>query len=238
MIVRESRIPVDGAADVTALINRPESCRPGVTPGLILAHGQNNDLRHPLLEAVAFGIAQADVASVLRFNFPYRERGASSPDSPRVLESSYRHAHDALADDEVCPAGPMFLGGKSLGARVAAELASRGHEAEGLLAAGLVFLGYPLHAPGRTDKLKTEPLRRIDVPSLFIQGSRDPFCKTELLREVLETLDHPPRLHLVDGGGHSYELPKGADRSEEEVHAEVMEVIADFISSAASSGRR
>lgn len=237
MIVQEKRIPVDGATEVTALVNRPESCRPRVTPGLVLAHGQNNDLRHPVLEAVALGLSRDEIASVLRFNFPYRERNASSPDSPRVLEAGYRRAHDALADDPVCPAGPLFLGGKSLGARVAAELASRRHEGEGLLAAGLVFLGYPLHAPGRTEKLKTEPLRRIDVPSLFVQGSRDPFCDLERLREVLENLDHPPSLHVIEGGGHSYELRKGASRSEEEVYAEVVTVVADFIRSAVPNGQ-
>ena len=85
----------------------------------------------------------------------------------------------------------MFIGGKSLGGRTAAELISRGEEGEGMVAAGLVELGYPLHRPGHKETLFTEPLRKIGVPSLFLIGEKDPFCDPELLRPLLEQLLHP-----------------------------------------------
>lgn len=228
MIERVFRIEVDGG-EVAGVLTRPESCRPEVTPGLVLAHGANNDLSHPLLVAVATHLAETGAASVLRFNFPYVERGASRPDRPAVLEATFRRAHDALVDDEVCPPGRVFLGGKSLGARVAAELVSRHHEGEGLLTSGLVLLGYPLHAPGRKDRLRLEPLRRVDVPSLFVEGTRDPFCDLELLRPAIAALDVPGTLHVVESGGHSLELPRSASRTLEEVHGDVAGVVARFI---------
>lgn len=229
VVTKTVTIQVDEATEVSGVIMQPETCRPGVTPGLVLAHGANNDLEHSLLVALAAGLADRGAASSVRFNFPYRERGASSPDRMEVLEQAYRRAHDVLVDDEICPPGPVFLGGKSLGARVAAELVSRHHEGEGLLAAGLVFLGYPLHAPGRKEKLRLEPLRRIGVPSLFVEGTRDPFCDLDLLRPLVAKLDRPGSLRLVEGGGHSYELPRAAGRSQEEVYAEVVDAVAAFI---------
>lgn len=219
---------VDGA-EVAGVLSRPESCRANVTPALVLAHGANNDLSHPLLVAVATYLAETGAASVLRFNFPYAERGAATPDRPVVLEAAFRRAHDTLADDEACPPGRVFLGGKSLGARVAAELVSRRHEDEGLPAAGLVCLGYPLHAPGRKDRLRLEPLRRIDVPSLFVEGTRDPFCDLDLLRPVIAGLDVPATLHVIEGGGHSLELRHSSSRTLDDVHRDVAGVAARFI---------
>ncbi len=219
---------------VTGILTRPESCRPGETPGLVLAHGANNDLNHPLLVAVAERLAAQRAASSLRFNFPYAERGASHPDRPAVLEDAYRRAHDALVDDDVCPPGPVFLGGKSLGARVAAELVSRQQEGEGLLASGLIFLGYPLHAPGAKDRPRVESLRRIGVPSLFVEGSRDPFCDLDLLGSVAEGLDVPGTLFVVEGGGHSLEIAKTADRSQDQVYDAVAAEIARFMRSHSS----
>ncbi len=221
-------ITVDGAT-VSGIIDRPENCRPGVTPGLVLGHGANNDLTHPLLAIVAEHLADTGVANVLRFNFPYMQRGASSPDRLTVLEETLRRAHDVLFDDPDCAPGPLFLGGKSLGARVAASLVSRHHEAEGLLASGLIFLGYPLHAPGGRDNLKLEPLRRIDVPSLFVVGTRDPFCDIELLKPIVAGLDMPGTLHLVPEGGHSFEMPKSSGRTDEESFHDVAAVVAGFI---------
>lgn len=228
MIERVLRIEVDGT-DVAGVLTRPESCRPEVTPGLVLAHGANNDLSHPLLVAVATYLAQTGAACVLRFNFPYAERGASTPDRPAVLEAAFRRAYDALVDDEACPPGCVFLGGKSLGARVAAELVSRRHDGDGLSASGLVLLGYPLHAPGRKDRLRLEPLRHIDVPSLFVEGTRDPFCDLDLLRPVIAELDMPATLHVVEGGGHSFELPRSSSRTLDDVHHDVAVTVAQFI---------
>jgi len=132
-VAESLRIHVDDGTSVTATVNRPQECKSGQTPGLILAHGAANDLNHPLLKAVAEGLADRRTAIVIRFNFPHRERGASSPSSMDSLAAAYRRVHDTLADYEACTPGPIFMGGKSLGAKVAAELVSRHHEGEGLL---------------------------------------------------------------------------------------------------------
>src|SRR5665648_515474 len=122
MIEKRAWIQIGGGERVSGAITRPENCRRGVTPGVLLAHGAKNDLDHPLLASVAHGLASRGAATVLRFNFAYSEHGGATPDRLDKLEHVYRRAHDTLVDDEVCPPGPVFLGGKSLGARVAAGL--------------------------------------------------------------------------------------------------------------------
>jgi uncharacterized protein len=229
MVERVLTIDLEHGRTTTGILACPEDCRPEETPGLILAHGAANDMRQPLLAFVARHLAITGVASVLRFNFPYAEAGADSPDPQPVLQDCYRRAHDAFLDDPVCPPGPVFLGGKSLGARVAAELVSRGAEGEGLLATGLVFLGFPLHAPGRTDRPRLEPLRRIDVPSLFLVGTRDPFCNLELLRGAISTLKHPGVLYVVEGGDHSLHVPASTGLSVDDVYLRVSQEIARFV---------
>jgi predicted alpha/beta-hydrolase family hydrolase len=231
MVEKRIWIDVGGGDRVSAVIDRPETCRRGVTPGLILAHGAKNDLEHPLLVAVAHGLAALGAASVLRFNFCYSEHGAPNPDRMEKLEQVYRRAHDVLVDDEVCRPGPIFMGGKSLGARVAAGLATRHHEGEGLLTHGLIFLGYPLHGPGKADNPHLETISRIDVPSLFLEGTRDPFCSLDVLRPALAAMPVPGELHVVDSGGHSLEVPRSSGRTQESVDAEVVQAVAAFIES-------
>lgn len=229
MIEKRVWIDIGGGDKVSGAIDRPEDCRRGVTPGLLLAHGAKNDLEHPLLAAVAHGLAARGAAIVLRFNFAYSEHGADTPDRLDRLELVYRRAHDALVDDDICAPGPMFLGGKSLGARVAAGLATRHHEGEGLLTNGLVFLGYPLHGPGRSESPRLEAIDRIDVPSLFVEGTKDPFCDLDVLRTALAGMPLPGELHVVEGGGHSLEVARRSGRDPDSVNAEVVEAIANFI---------
>jgi predicted alpha/beta-hydrolase family hydrolase len=198
------------------------------TPVLILAHGANNDLDHPLLVTVGRHLAAEAGTIVARFNFPYAERGSSSPDSAPVLENTFRRVHDHIADELAAQGAPIFIGGKSLGGRTAAELISRGEEGEGLVAAGLVELGYPLHRPGNKETLITEPLRKIGVPSLFIIGEKDPFCDADLLRPLLEQLLHPGKLVVVPGGDHSLHRA-GAAKGGPDEFGEVATEVASFI---------
>lgn len=229
MLEHRIRIDIDGGDHVSGVVSRPEECRRGVTPGLVLAHGAKNDLSHPLLVAVACGLAATGAAIVLRFNFAYSEHGGETPDRIERLELAYRRAHDALVDDPVCPPGPVFLGGKSLGARVAAGLASRHHEGEGLLTNGLVFLGFPLHAPGRSEKPRVDLLQRLDVPSIFVEGTRDPFCDLDVLRPALAAMPVPGDLVVIEGGGHSLEVPRSAAADQRSVDARIVASIAEFI---------
>jgi uncharacterized protein len=217
----------DGAA-VTVKVDAP-SLSTADAPALILAHGANNDLDFPLLAYLAAYLAETGRAMVVRFNFPYVERGVTSPDPRAVLESTFLRVYGHVVDELAAPGTPVFVGGKSLGGRAAAELVSRRHEGDGLLAAGLIVLGYPLHAMGKPDRLFTEPLRHMDIPSLFCIGTRDSLCDPELLRPVLAGLDHPGELYVVEGGDHSLHLPRSSGRQPEDSYPAVAQEVAAFI---------
>ena len=223
------KIGVSGQVAVTVKAEMPAHPGPQ-TPVLILAHGANNDLDHPLLAAVAAHLSQHAGTMVVRFNFPYVERGAGSPDPTPVLENTFRRVHDHIVEDLAAPGAPIFIGGKSLGGRIAAELVSRGEEGEGLVAVGLVELGYPLHRPGHKETLFTEPLRKIEVPSLFCIGEKDPFCDPDLLRPLLERLLHPGKLFVVPGGDHSlHRAGAGKGEGGEDQYRDVLSEVAEFV---------
>jgi predicted alpha/beta-hydrolase family hydrolase len=162
-------------------------------------------------------LAERGVA-VLRFNFPYSEAGRRSPDPQRRLEDCYRDVAAAVAGEFERP----FLGGKSMGGRIASHIV-----AEGFSAGGLVFLGYPLHPPGQPERIRDEHLKRIDVPMLFLQGSRDPFARPDLLRGTIAALPSA-KLVEIEGGDHSFKV---RGRSAADVTSELVEAIDGFVSS-------
>ena len=222
------RVDLSDQVAVTVKATFPSRSRPD-TPAVVLAHGANNDLEHPLLAYLAARLVEMIDVLVVRFNFPYVERSAKSPDSQAVLEDAFRRVHSHVAD-ELCGRGaPIFVGGKSLGGRVAAELISLGRQHEGLVASGLIVLGYPLHAPGRKDRLRVDPLRHIAVPSLFCVGSRDPLCDTESLRPILAGLSYPGQLFVLQGGDHSLVLSSASRRRPEDGYDDVAQKMAAFV---------
>lgn len=169
---------------------------PGDAPLLVLAHGAGNDLDTPLLVGFAEGLEAGGVAC-LRFNFPYKEQGRRAPDPERVLRQAWTAAFEharTLADD-------VWVGGKSLGGRIASMLV-----AEGLPAAGLVFVGYPLHPPGKPERIRDAHLPSIEVPMIFFQGTADPFARWTLIQETMRALGDRATLHPVQGGDHSFRV--------------------------------
>ncbi len=229
---RSFKIDVLGAVDVTAKLDTPAGTAPNAA--LLLAHGSNNDVDHSLLAYLAARLADTAGIAVLRFNFAYAESGADSPDSAVVLEAAFRAAYARLASGFYVAGVPVFVGGKSLGGRVAAEMVSRRSEGDGVDAAGLVELGYPLHAPGRPDRINLKPLRHIDIPSLFCIGSHDPFCNLELLRPALPCLVVPGELYVVEGGDHSLALPRSSGKEPEGAYEAVATKVAAFVARAAA----
>lgn len=196
---------------------------PGATATFAVAHGAGNDMTHPLLEGVADGLAGRRVAS-LRFDFPFAagERHRP-PDRPAVLLETWRAA---LREAAARGGGlPVVASGKSLGGRMASMLAA--DDPEGFGAAGLVFFGYPLHAPGRADRPRSEHLYLIRVPMLFIQGTRDPFCRFDLLESLLVKLGPRAALYPVAGGDHSFRV-RGSKRPDLEIGRELGAVAAGF----------
>ncbi len=179
-------------------------------------------MRHPFLERVAQSLAGQGIAT-FRYQFPYMEQGRKRPDPPRVAEATVRAAvHAARA---AAPDLPLIAGGKSFGGRMTSSA-----QAEEPLAGvgGLAFLGFPLHAPGRTGVGRAAHLEAVAVPMLFLQGTRDTFAELDLLRPLCADLGPRATLHVVEGGDHSFKVLKRSGRAEADVIEELTQSIADW----------
>ena len=196
---------------------------PGARGAVVVAHGAGGDMHGALLEGFASCLYEATFGT-LRFNFPYKEHGRKSPDAAGVLLQTY----DAVVEStrSMVREKPVFVGGKSLGGRIASMAV-----ADGLRADGLVFLGYPLHAPGKTEHLRDEHLFRIREPMLFLQGTEDPFARFDLVEALVDRLGRWAVLHPVEGGDHSFRV-KGAKRDDAQTGRLLGSVAARFIQSA------
>lgn len=214
-------ISIGKVGEVSAVVSIPDQYS-GET-GIIFAHGAGNDMNHPLILFLADSLAEEGYLT-LRFNFPYREQGRKSPDSQEVLTSTWLYAVDFLKQHHHRPKH-IVAAGKSLGGRVASQLAAEGK----LSVERLILLGYPLHAPGRKDKLRDGHLYEIDLPMLFFAGTRDSLCDLDLLRPVLSHLKTAWDLEIVEGGDHSFNLPKSYEKSKSEVDLQVLNKILEWL---------
>src|SRR5215813_1611019 len=208
----------DAIGDVSALLVRP----PNATSLYVLAHGAGAGMRHPFLGRISEALAERGVAT-LRYQFPYMERKARRPDPPGVATATVRAAV-ALAH-RLAPELPLIAGGKSFGGRMTST--AQGSEPLPEVR-GLVFLGFPLHPPGKPAVTRGEHLDAVRVPMLFLQGDRDEFAEPILLRQVLRKLGPRATLHLVSGGDHSFGVPKKSGRSADEVFAELATTIVEW----------
>jgi predicted alpha/beta-hydrolase family hydrolase len=218
------RLDVAGAT-VGASWIRPRA--PGAT--LVVAHGAGAGMDHPFMAGFCRAIGDAGIAT-LRFNFPYIERGRRSPDPERVLRETWLAAFDAATAD--AEGRPVLAGGKSLGGRIASMCV-----ADGMAAAGLVFLGYPLHPPGKPERARDEHLYRIDVPMLFLQGTADPFANADLLARVVRKLGDRATLQQIEGGDHSFNV-RGRKADPREVGAGLATLAAPFVERVARASSR
>lgn len=189
----------DGAT--SARRYRPTAERQG-QPLFVFAHGAGAGHGHPFIVTVASRLAELGV-EVVTFNFPYMERRRRVPDKAPVLEACFR----AVIDTVSLPAraSHLFIGGKSMGGRMATHLASQG--VDGLR--GVIALGYPLHPPGKPDQLRVSHLPGISVPLLVVQGERDPFGTPDELKKAFAGMRAPVRLEIVTGGDHSLSVRAG-----------------------------
>jgi uncharacterized protein len=180
-----------------------------------LGHGAGGNRRTPLLLRCAAALAASGRRALL-FNFPYTERGRRVPDPPAVLEATV--AAVAAYASATLGCEHVVLGGKSMGGRLASQAV-----AAGTPAAGLVFLGYPLHPPGRVEKLRDKHLGRIACPMLFLQGTRDAFARQDLMEAVVARLGNTARLERFEDADHSFGVPKRTGRSAAEVERDLFE---------------
>jgi predicted alpha/beta-hydrolase family hydrolase len=208
----------DKVGPVSAILLRP----PDAWLLYVLAHGAGAGMRHRFLESISETLAGRGIAT-LRYQFPYLEADRKRPDYPPVLQATVRAAVAKAAELE--PELPLIAGGKSLGGRM-----TSGAAAETPLAGvrGLVFLGFPLHPPGQPGTSRADHLDRVDVPMLFLQGSRDDFARVDLITDVCEGLDPNATLHVVDGGDHSFGVLKRSGRTPSEVMGELVDTVVEW----------
>lgn len=214
-----------GGAVTTVIDVPPRGFTAGTSPVLVLAHGAGHDLRSKFMEYFATQLAERGIC-VVRFNFPYREAtGDRPPDRPSVLAEAYQTVVVASSRRTGCPPGPLFMGGKSLGAWVACRLVSSGR----VRPTGLVLLGYPLHDEGKDAGPRVDALRGLGAPALFVQGDRDPLCDLDRLRPTLRDLRVRGHLHVVRGGDHSFRLPRAARREQGAAYTRIADTIRSFV---------
>lgn len=205
-----------GYGRVSALLLRPK----GAKRLYVLAHGAGAGMRHPFMEQIAHALAERDV-STFRYQFPYMEEGKRRPDPAHMAEGTVRAA--VAAAREACPDLAILAGGKSFGGRMTSQAQAKESLPD---AVGLVFLGFPLHAPGRVGDRRAAHLADVHVPMLFVQGTRDSLADLDLMRGVTERLGERATLHVVEGGDHSFKVLKRSGRSSDEVMEELADIVA------------
>lgn len=208
----------NSARQVSALLVRPANAR----WLMVLAHGAGAGIRHPFMAGAAASLAARQIAS-FRYQFPYMEEGKRAPDPQPVLLETVRSAI-AAARDSVGDL-PMLAGGKSLGGRMTSTAASQA-ALPGVR--GLVFFGFPLHAPGKPADERGSHLFEVKVPMLFLQGTRDSLADLTLLRPLCDRLEGKARLHVIEGADHSFHVPKKSGRTDEDVLQELGKVVANW----------
>jgi predicted alpha/beta-hydrolase family hydrolase len=189
----------------------------------VLAHGAGAGMTHPFMEGAASGLTEGHV-SVFRFNFPYVTQGRRSTDRSEVAIATWRAALDEAG--KRAGGAPLMAGGKSYGGRMVSMLAAE--EGEKFPAAALVFFGYPLHAPGRADQTRDAHLGSITTPMLFIEGTDDALARFDLIESLVRRLQPLARLHVVQGGDHSFRV-RGARRPDFEIARDLGTLAAEFV---------
>lgn len=207
------------AGEVSALLLRPEGAR----ALLVFAHGAGAGMQHKFMEEVSQKLASRAIAT-LRYQFLYMEKGGKRPDSEALLTETVRAAV-AVAKKHAGDL-PLFAGGKSMGGRMTSLAAARAPLDS---VRGLVFFGFPLHAPGKASAARGEHLTRVAAPMLFLQGSRDSLADLKLLKPLCSCLGKRAELFVIDGGDHSVHMLKSSGRSDEEVLEQVAEKTAAWI---------
>ncbi len=209
-------IEVEPQVAVSALLVQPAQAR----ACLVLAHGAGAGMTHPFMASVAQGLAARQIAT-LRYQFPYMEKGSKRPDAPPLAQATVRAAI-AMATVR-CPGLPLFAGGKSFGARMTSQA-----QATSPLAGvrGLAFFGFPLHPAGKPSITRADHLDEVEIPMLFLQGTRDKLAEPNLLEPVVARLGSRATLHLIDQADHSFHVPARFGRNDAAVMDEMLETFA------------
>lgn len=223
MLDRSFTVDVSDAGSVTAIRTPAE----GATWTFVYAPGAGSNIHDPFGAYAARALAARGIATV-RFQFPYMEAGRRGPDRTAVLEATWRAVIDAVRDG----ATRLAVGGRSMGGRIASMVVAQAEASPGrrAFADALALFAYPLHPPGKPGQLRTEHFASINVPALFVSGTKDAFGSPDELRAATKPLKRTT-LHLLDGTGHGFAVPKSSGRTREDVWAEAVDAFAAWLTS-------
>jgi uncharacterized protein len=212
-------IALENGESVSALLDMPD--KPSAL--YVFAHGAGAGMRQKAMAATAVGLAARGIA-VLRYQFPYMEKGGKRVDPPPIAHAAVRAAVAKAA--EIAPALPLFAGGRSFGGRMTSQ-AQAGAPLTGVR--GLVFFAFPLHPAGKPATDRADHLGRVAIPMLFLQGTRDALAELDLLRPVVKDLGDRATLKLIEHADHSFHVLKSSGRSDAEVEREMLDAAAGWI---------
>lgn len=215
----ELKLEIERIGTVSAILMQPDNAR----ACYVLAHGAGADMRHSFMDKVATGLADRGIAT-FRFNFLYMEKKHGRPDQSAVAHAAIRAAVGEAA--RLCPGLKLVAGGKSFGGRMTSQAQSKA-PLPGVR--GLAFLGFPLHADNKPSTERAEHLGRIDIPMLFLQGTRDRLADLGTLKPVIAALGPKAKLHEVAGGDHSFAVLRKSGRTDEEALEEVLDTLTAWI---------
>lgn len=231
-------VNVNDRESVTALLYGA-SKRERTRVTVLLGHGAGANQMNAFMRMFASGLATRGF-DAMTFNFLYTEQGRRFPDPKARLEACYLAVIQAALTHKKLKGNRLVIGGKSMGGRIASQVAAAisdlksqipKHNSITIDIAALVFLGYPLHPPGKPDQLRAEHLKNIRASMLFVQGSRDAFGTPEEIRAVIKKFRLPATLHVVEGSDHSFKVPKSSPVTQPQVYETVMNEVADWLRS-------
>lgn len=205
--------------EVSAILLKPK----GATHLLVLGHGAGADMRSASMQKIAESLAEQKIAT-FRYNFPFKERGASGVDSPKVATATVRSA--VAAAQKIEPKLDLLAGGHSFGGRMTTTAQS---ESPLENVKGLILFSFPLHAPNRPDDSRAAHLSAINIPMLFLSGSRDALNDLTLFQPLIKKLGKRATLHLLDTADHGYKILKKTRQSNEDVFVEMARATREWI---------
>jgi len=211
-------VATDEKGEVSAILMRPQ----GATHLLVLGHGASTSMRHATMQRIAEVLAGQGIAT-FRYNFPYSENGTSRNSNATCVEtirSAVKAAHEAAPDLT------LLAGGHSFGGRMTTTAQS---ESPLENVQGLVLFSFPLHLAGRPDAKRAEHLAKVEIPMLFLSGTRDELATLDLLEPTIKKLGKQAKLHLLDTANHSYKILKKTRTSPEDVFDEMARAASDWI---------
>lgn len=211
-----------GVRQVSGLLQVPKQAR----ACYVLAHGAGAGMAHPFMVAVAEGLAERGIAT-LRYQFPYMEQVSKRPDTPKLAQATVRSA--VAQASHMLPKLGLVAGGKSFGGRMTSQA-----QAECPLPGvrGLVFLGFPLHPAGRPSEERGKHLFKVDIPMLFLQGTRDALADMHLMQKLADQLGPCATLKLFSDADHSFHVPARTGRKDADIRVQILDALAAWVESA------